>query len=169
MTSIIAPRSQTQTPSFSLGPDKCAEPLTDRVREIQERIGQRAYELFEERGHEHGNDLDDWLQAESEILLPIAVKTYEFEDTFITHAQVPVLTADEIQVSVEQRRIVIADKDRPASLDAEDANRTKRLLCTVVLPDRVDWTSAAMSFKDGVLEVEVPKLSMASNAFGLES
>ena len=168
MTSILAPQSQTQTQSFYLGPDECTEPLTDRVREIQERIAQRAYELFEERGREHGNDLDDWLRAESEILLPIAVKTYEFEDTFITHAQVPVLTADEIQVSVEQRRIVIADKDRPDSLDAEDANRTKRLLCTVVLPDRVDWTSAAMSFKDGVLEVEVPKLSMASNAFGLE-
>ena len=30
----------------------------------------RAYELFERRGREDGHDLDDWLQAESEITMP---------------------------------------------------------------------------------------------------
>jgi|HubBroStandDraft_5_1064220.scaffolds.fasta_scaffold447149_1 hypothetical protein len=27
----------------------------------------RAYELYEQRGKEHGRDLDDWLQAEAEL------------------------------------------------------------------------------------------------------
>ena len=27
----------------------------------------RAYELFEQRGCEHGHDMDDWLQAEKEV------------------------------------------------------------------------------------------------------
>ncbi len=31
------------------------------------RISQRAYEKFEARGRHHGHDLDDWLQAESEL------------------------------------------------------------------------------------------------------
>ncbi len=35
---------------------------------FQEKIRFRAYELFEQRGCEHGRDLDDWLQAESELL-----------------------------------------------------------------------------------------------------
>lgn len=30
-------------------------------------IAQRAYELFMARNREHGRDLDDWLQAESEL------------------------------------------------------------------------------------------------------
>jgi hypothetical protein len=30
----------------------------------------RAYELFEQRGKEHGHDLDDWLQAEAEMTRP---------------------------------------------------------------------------------------------------
>lgn len=30
-------------------------------------IAKRAYELFELRGHDHGRDLDDWLQAEKEL------------------------------------------------------------------------------------------------------
>ena len=32
-----------------------------------ERIAERAYQLYEERGCMHGYALDDWLQAEKEI------------------------------------------------------------------------------------------------------
>ena len=34
---------------------------------IREAIAQRAYELFLERGSVHGQDQDDWLQAEREF------------------------------------------------------------------------------------------------------
>ena len=34
---------------------------------IQEQVRRRAFELYEQRGREHGHDLDDWLQAESEF------------------------------------------------------------------------------------------------------
>jgi hypothetical protein len=33
----------------------------------RERIAQRAYERFEERGRQDGRDLDDWLEAEREL------------------------------------------------------------------------------------------------------
>lgn len=33
-----------------------------------DEIAQRAYEIFLARGGEPGRDLDDWLQAESELL-----------------------------------------------------------------------------------------------------
>jgi DUF2934 family protein len=33
-----------------------------------EEIAQRAYKIFVARGGEPGHDLDDWLQAESELL-----------------------------------------------------------------------------------------------------
>ena len=35
--------------------------------EVQEQIRRRAYELYEERGRYDGHDLEDWLQAESEM------------------------------------------------------------------------------------------------------
>jgi hypothetical protein len=34
-------------------------------------IAKRAYELYSERGYRHGNALDDWLDAEREILSQI--------------------------------------------------------------------------------------------------
>jgi hypothetical protein len=37
-----------------------------------ELICQRAYDLYEQRGGAHGNDIDDWLQAEAEVRASIA-------------------------------------------------------------------------------------------------
>lgn len=36
--------------------------------EIEKQIRQRAYVLYEGRGRSEGNALDDWLQAEKEVL-----------------------------------------------------------------------------------------------------
>lgn len=40
----------------------------------QELIRLRAYELFEQRGCEHGHDLEDWLQAETEVTTTVRTK-----------------------------------------------------------------------------------------------
>jgi DUF2934 family protein len=36
--------------------------------DIEERIRQRAYDLYEQRGRAEGSALKDWLQAETEML-----------------------------------------------------------------------------------------------------
>lgn len=36
--------------------------------ELREKIALRAYEIYEDRGGQHGRDIDDWLQAESDVL-----------------------------------------------------------------------------------------------------
>jgi hypothetical protein len=47
------------------------ETSRDESRESSSRrddlIARRAYQRFEERGREHGHDLDDWLEAEREV------------------------------------------------------------------------------------------------------
>jgi hypothetical protein len=41
--------------------------VTKSAPELQEQIRRRAYELYEQRGRDEGHELDDWLQAESEM------------------------------------------------------------------------------------------------------
>jgi len=36
--------------------------------EINQKIQERAYEIYERRGGSHGDDLSDWLQAEEQII-----------------------------------------------------------------------------------------------------
>ena len=56
-----------------------ADPSTDSVSasfvssdessaQLEVRIRARAYELYEQHGFQEGHDLDDWMQAEREIL-----------------------------------------------------------------------------------------------------
>jgi hypothetical protein len=40
---------------------------TESTSELQEQIRRRAHELYEQRGRNDGHELDDWLQAESEV------------------------------------------------------------------------------------------------------
>ncbi|MFH1131116.1 MAG: DUF2934 domain-containing protein [Pseudomonadota bacterium] len=50
---------------------KAQETLTTQSSTSQanyERVAARAYELYEKRGRTNGADMDDWLQAEKELL-----------------------------------------------------------------------------------------------------
>ncbi len=55
-TTVASPKSTP--PKVTILPDPV--PLHDRIKE-------RAYELYESRGREHGKDAQDWLRAEQEI------------------------------------------------------------------------------------------------------
>jgi hypothetical protein len=51
------------------------EPIRTQFRNVPihahpnpgEEIRRRAFELYEERGREHGQDIDDWVRAEAEV------------------------------------------------------------------------------------------------------
>jgi len=41
--------------------------MTEHKEISKEEIAQRAYELYVQRGHEPGNDVEDWVRAEKEL------------------------------------------------------------------------------------------------------
>ncbi len=51
-------------------------PLTEQ---LFERIGRRAYELYELRGESHGHDAEDWFEAERQIRAEIVTGPGEKE------------------------------------------------------------------------------------------
>ena len=53
-------------------PPRTTHQTTQATSELQEQIRRRAYELYAQRGRDDGHELDDWLQAESEVTQPKA-------------------------------------------------------------------------------------------------
>ena len=43
-------------------------PSVRGIGDVQPRIAERAYELYQRRGGHHGQDLDDWFRAEQEVM-----------------------------------------------------------------------------------------------------
>ena len=44
------------------------------LEELQEKIRERAYELFLKRGCELGHDLEDWLTAEAQVKKELGIR-----------------------------------------------------------------------------------------------
>jgi HSP20 family molecular chaperone IbpA len=75
---------------------------------IQRMMARRAYELFERRGRMPGHQMDDWAQAETELLYPCCVDLKESAEAIILRADLPgSFTADQLRVSVETRQVMI--------------------------------------------------------------
>jgi len=59
--SVLNPRGSVQDGGHTAG-------VKPSGQELQERIRNRAYELFEQRGRREGYHEEDWQQAEAEVL-----------------------------------------------------------------------------------------------------
>lgn len=75
------------------GPDKAGTPvkfvpvqlLQRRNDEIHNMIARRAYELFEYHGRVLNHEIDDWTQAESELIYPCCLDLEESAEEIILH------------------------------------------------------------------------------------
>jgi Protein of unknown function (DUF2934) len=64
-------KQPTTTPVAALRPiENTVETIQQAlvIANLQDEIRVRAYELYEQRGREDGQDVEDWIQAEAEIL-----------------------------------------------------------------------------------------------------
>jgi HSP20 family molecular chaperone IbpA len=146
-----------------------ADILLNRQSELQSMIAHRAYELFESRGGSHGHDVDDWIEAEIELLHPYRHDLKESAKAVVFNAELPSsFTADQLKISVEPRRLtisgervldVISGGDEPAHAE----KRTERIFQLEDLPVDVDPSRTTAKLKGGeMLEIVMPKVSAGS-------
>src|SRR5215475_241079 len=127
--------SSQRSPALSFGSSTLAGDYSNRLTEIQEAIARRAYELFEDRDCVDGHDLQDWFRAESEVLIPISFSIEELDDRLIARAEVPLPTVDDLEVQVQDQRIIICDRGPICVDDNPDCMVFQRAFQTVVLPE----------------------------------
>ena len=67
---MIAPKAHTPPKPMVVGAKSAISKVAMMPETVssQDRIRERAYELYESRGREPGQDEQDWLRAEQEIL-----------------------------------------------------------------------------------------------------
>jgi len=146
--------------------------LLRNLEEIRLAITRRAYELFETRGHHHGHDLEDWFQAETELVRHVSFGVSESKNSVGLRASVHGFGESELKVAVEPRRIIIAGKKQATATPADQSmSRTRDLqpalaLGVTGLPVDVDPSRATIQFKAGVLTFELPKAFAQSAAAG---
>lgn len=143
------------------------EALMDRVRE-------RAYRRFCDRGFDAGNDLEDWLRAEREICWP-AAELDEDDDEFELKVALAGFEPEDITVTATPRELIVKgvhEAKRKKSKDDEIGKvlwsdfRREDVYRRVELPTDVDVDKISAEFANGLLEIEAPKLKVAAKKKG---
>jgi HSP20 family molecular chaperone IbpA len=139
-----------------------SETLLDRAKEIYEAVARRAYELFDVRGRQSGYEIEDWLNAERELLRPLPLEVTETDDRLTVRAEVPGFSEKDLKVSLEPRCLIINGRIEEAS-----EQKTSELLNTsrcsseifhsLDLPADIDRAKASATLKSGILELNLPK------------
>jgi len=157
----LAPQSLSGTsPSVHIGPPN------DGIKEMFERLTERAFSIFETNGHRPGHDNDDWLQAERELFHPTHLEVSESDRSFTVRAEVPGFTPKQLEINVEGRRLTISGK-REQHQEHKDKKMLYSEICsdeilrTVDLPAEVNAADASANLKNGLLELEIPKAAPA--------
>src|SRR5260370_9375975 len=95
------------------------DPFIELAREINDLIARRAYELFESGGSAHGHDRENWLRAESEILLNAPLDIRETETAVTIRVDVPGFSENDLEVRIAPRRLYITGQRPEASEQQE--------------------------------------------------
>ena len=148
---------------------KFVEPqaIYSRLNEIYGEIARRAFELFEGDGGTSGHDLDHWFKAEAELLHAAHVRILESDDAITVNAEVPGFGANELQLSLEPRRLTIIGKKQSSSEQKKGSvlyseRCSNELLRSIELPVEVNASRATATLSNGVLELSAPKLAAKS-------
>ena|SRR5580765_88115 len=73
--------SKKKIPSSALQMSSAAESNAAKASISEERIRQRAYELYMQRGGQHGRHVDDWFRAEAELRSRDNIQSSHFQRT----------------------------------------------------------------------------------------
>jgi len=144
---------------------KIVEPntLLGRLNKLSERISNRAYEIFESRGRASGHELEDWFMAESEIVPPFQARVKEKDDALVVEAETPEFGARDLEISVQPWKLTISGSKEVRVEHKEgkviyQEQRTSDFMRVIDLPAEIDSTKASATLKNGLLEINLPKM-----------
>jgi HSP20 family molecular chaperone IbpA len=132
--------------------------VLDRMNETREVIAQRAYEIYQSRGGDHGADQDDWFQAEGELLPRVEIDFQVTDGTVLLTALVPGFDATDLEVAVGHRRAVICGIHPDLKSAASGRHNKKKVMRVVELPFDVNPKAAEAALKGETLRIVLSRL-----------
>jgi HSP20 family molecular chaperone IbpA len=146
--------------------DPDALSLFESLNELQEAIRQRAFGLFEERGTVHGNDMEDWLRAERELVWVPKAETMEDDKQYRLRLIVPGLEATDLQITAMPDSIIV--QTEALSKESKETStvpfrelRSRKLFRRFDFEEPIDPARTEASLTKGILEIAASKAAPA--------
>jgi HSP20 family protein len=142
-------------------PTRKSESIFDTVERMRDRIMRRAYDIFSTNGSVFGNDLDDWVQAERELLWSPAIELTEKDHEFHLELAAPGVDPNKLDIEVTPEDILI----RADVQHEHEETKGEIYVCefaqghlfrSIHLPKKIEPEKVKAEFKHGLLTLTAP-------------
>jgi HSP20 family protein len=135
--------------------------LVHKLESLAERVRDRAYDIFH-RHKKHGRAIDDWLQAERDLIFAPPSELIEKNGDFEIRVAAPGFAADQAVVTALPDAVIVSAESSHRH-EEKDANvhfcefGTKTLYRRIDLPAAIDTDRVTASLDDGILHITAHK------------
>lgn len=141
-------------------PLRLEEKTGELLARMHQAIAKRAYERFEERQAVHGGDLEDWLAAEREILVPATAALNESADTLDVFLSLgEEFSSAGLTVGIDSARIILSGPAQNGDDGAEPSAAVEGpvVFRVIELPVNIDTACSAAFLEEGNLRITLAK------------
>jgi HSP20 family molecular chaperone IbpA len=137
---------------------KKTDSILDELNRLHEVISQRAYDLFRNHNGLFGGPLEDWLNAEREVVWRPAVELKQKDGEIELVAAVAGVEPKDLDVQVTPEDILITGASEHRHESKEGTVHLcefqgGRLFRSIHLPDKIDPDSARAEYRNGMLRL----------------
>lgn len=137
------------------------ESFWDEFKKIEDRIMRRAYDIFSGKGSEFGEDLDNWLTAERELIWKPAIELKEKDGQFEVLVAVAGVDPKDLKVEATSDDLLVRGETKTERKEDKGEVRTSEfqsgsLFRSIHLPKKVDPNKVKADIKNGLLTIVAP-------------
>lgn len=134
----------------------------ERAKRIRDAIACRAHQLYEIRGCAPGHELEDWRQAEHEVVSPLCCGFISLEDRISLSTDASAFEVGTIEIYVEPRHLTLCGKApfRKEDLGKECGSKPYENVVFRVfdLPVEIEPSQVTARMNEPFLEINLPKV-----------
>lgn len=143
-------------------------PVYESFLRRMDAVRQRAFELFEHRGGIPGQELDDWISAEHELMGWPKAELREKDSKYEMDVTLPGFAAGDIEVTATPAEVLVhASNERRSSSKDEKVVWSEfsnaEVFRRFVLPDAINPDGVTAQLEDGVLHLRAPRAKPSAN------
>jgi HSP20 family protein len=148
------------------GPARDASPIFEQIRKRLEEVRGRAFELFEKRGREFGHAVEDWLEAEKDVMGWPAAEMKENDGVYSIEVALPGIETKDVQVTATPVEIVLQAASQREKKTEEGTVlwtefRSNEVCRRFEARDTIDPDKVTAKLEKGILRITAPKMAAA--------
>jgi len=137
------------------------ESVWDELQKMEDRIMQRAFDIFRGNGSVFGKDLDNWLAAERELIWKPAIELTEKDNRFEIQVAVAGIDPKDLNVEVTAEDLLVKGETKSEKKEQKGEVHTTEfqegsLFRSIRFPKKVDPNKVKAEIKNGMLTVVAP-------------